>query len=73
MELAKELRETKPGDEEAYAEKWLELMKHYSDVLPTLPIYSNVYFDFFANDLMEYAPNAHWAWPSAILYAYIAE
>ena len=45
-------------------------MKRYSDVLPTLPIYSNIYFDFFANDLMDYEPNAHWSWTSAILYAY---
>jgi len=73
MELAKELRETEAGDVETYTERWLELMKHYSDVLPTLPIYSNVYYDFFANDLMDFAPNAHWSWPSAIMYAYFAE
>ena len=70
LELAKNLRETEPGDEETYTERWLELMKRYSDVLPTLPIYSNIYFDFFANDLMDYEPNAHWSWTSAILYAY---
>ena len=73
MDLAFDLRATTPGDEEEYSERWLELMKHYSDLLPTLPIYSNVYYDFFANDLMDYAPNAHWAWASAILYSYIAE
>lgn len=73
MKLAERLRETKPGDEEKYAERWLELMKEYSEVLPTLPIYSNIYYDFFANDLMDYEPNAHWSWPSAIVYAYFAE
>lgn len=73
MDLAFALRATTPGDEEEYSERWLELMKHYSDLLPTLPIYSNVYYDFFANDLMDYAPNAHWAWASAIVYSYIAE
>lgn len=72
MELAKNLRETEPGDEETYSERWLELMKRYSEVLPTLPIYSNIYFDFYANDLMDYEPNAHWSWTSAILYAYFA-
>ena len=72
MELAKTLRETEPGDEEGYSERWLELMKRFSDVLPTLPIYSNIYFDFYANDLMDYEPNAHWSWTSAILYAYFA-
>ena len=72
MELAKSLRETEPGDEETYTGRWLELMKRYSEVLPTLPIYSNIYFDFYANDLMDYEPNAHWSWTSAILYAYFA-
>ena len=73
MDLAFDLRATTPGNEEEYTERWLELMKHYSDLLPTLPIYSNVYYDFFANDLMDYAPNSHWAWASAIVYSYFAE
>ena len=73
MDLAYELRATTPGDEDQYSERWLDLMKHYSDLLPTLPIYSNVYYDFFATDLMDYAPNAHWAWASAIIYSYMAE
>lgn len=73
MELALNLRRTPAGQEETYIERWVELMKHYSDLLPTLPIYSNVYYDFFANDLMQYEPNSHWGWASAILYSYFAE
>lgn len=73
MELAMELRQTDPGDEETFTARWLELMKRFSDVLPTLPIYSNIYYDFYDSTLMDYAPNAHWSWPSAILYAYFAE
>lgn len=73
MALTKELRETEPGDDEAYTERWLAVVKRFSDVLPTLPIYSNIYYDFFTSDLMGYQPNAHWSWPSAIIYAYFAE
>ena len=73
MKLALELRQTQPGDEETYTERWMALMKCFSDVLPTLPIYSNVYYDFFDSSLADYAPNAHWSWPSAILYAYFAQ
>ena len=46
MAIALELRQTDPGDEETYTERWMELMQRFSDVLPTLPIYSNVYYDF---------------------------
>ena len=73
MQIAKDLRETEAGEEEAYVERWMELMQRFSEVLPTLPIYSNIYYDFYANDLMDYAPNSHWSWTSAILYAYVAQ
>lgn len=73
MKLAKSLRETTPGDEEGYGERWLKLMARYSEVLPTLPIYSNIYYDFFINELQEYQPNALWSWAAAIQYAWIGE
>ncbi len=73
LELAKALRETTPGDNEGYIERWLSLMQRYSDLLPTVPIYSNVYFDFIGNHVQNYAPNAHWSWPAALLYTYSGE
>jgi len=73
LELAKDLRETTPGDNEGYIERWLNLMQRYSDLLPTVPIYSNVYFDFMENQVQNYAPNAHWSWPAALLYTYLGE
>jgi peptide/nickel transport system substrate-binding protein len=73
LALAKQLRETQPGDEAGYAERWLALMQRYSEVLPTVPLYSNVYFDFVSNGVQEYAPSSHWSWPAALLYAYTGE
>lgn len=73
MQLAQALRSTEPGDTETYTQRWLALMKRYSEVLPTLPLYSNVYFDFYRGDLQEYTPSAHWSWPSAVLNAYLGE
>lgn len=73
MELAKSLRETTPGDEAEYGVRWLKLMERFSEVLPTLPLYSNIYFDFYTASLMDYTPNALWSWAAAIQYAYVAE
>ncbi len=56
MELAKSLRETPSGDEEEYGARWLKLMKRFSEVLPTLPLYFNIYFDFFTTSLRDYTP-----------------
>lgn len=73
LSLAKNLRETTPGDEATYTERWLKLMQRYSEVLPTIPLYSNVYYDFIGNQVQGYLPNAHWSWPSALLYTYLGE
>lgn len=73
MELAGEMRDTTAGDVEAYTEAWLAFEKRFSDVLPTLPIYTNVYYDFCSNRVEGYAPDAHITWTQAILYAEVAE
>jgi peptide/nickel transport system substrate-binding protein len=73
LKLAKTLRETTPGDEATYVDRWLKLMKQYSDVLPTVPLYSNVYYDFTDNTVQDYLPNAHWSWSAALMYTYIGE
>lgn len=71
--LAAEMRRTDPTNSEEFLQHWIKMIKRYSDVLPTLPIYSNVYFDFYRTELEGYAPNAHWSWPPSILYAYLQQ
>lgn len=71
--LAKDMRETQSDDTEGYLAKWMNFQKHWVDVLPCAPIYSNVYFDFYTPELYEYAPNTHWSWASSIVYATFEE
>lgn len=71
--MSKRLRETPPGEDEEYIARWLTLMKRYSVVLPTVPIYSNMYVDIEAMDIQGYDPNSTWSWPVALLYTYIGE
>jgi len=73
MEWAGKMRETKAGDVETYTANWLGFEKRFSDVLPTLPLYTNVYYDFCSNRVKGYAPDAHITWTQAILYAEVAE
>jgi len=73
LKLAKTLRETQPGQDTTYVDRWLKLMEYYSDALPTVPLYSNVYYDFTDNQVQDYLPNAHWSWPSALMYTYLGE
>jgi len=73
MQLAWKMRKTEPLDLLAYEKNWLKFQTRFNAVLPTIPLYSNVYFDFFTDRLQNYEPNAYYSWPTAILYAYVAE
>lgn len=70
---AARLRSTTPGDTERYLQRWQQLMTIFNDELPAIPLYSNMYFDFYANRVQNYAANAHWSWSAAILYTWVAE
>lgn len=69
MQLADDLRRTEPEDLEAYVAKWLALQTHYAQILPTYPLYSNIYVDFFTPWLYEYEPNIHSGFAESIIYA----
>ena len=69
LSLAQAMHATVPGDMDAYKALWVKLMQRYSDVLPTMPLYSNTYYDFCSSRLSGYDIAAHTTWTQAILYA----
>lgn len=71
--LACNLRQTEPGDVLGYCQKWIALQEYYSEVLPTLPIYSNVYFDFYTSSLQDYDIAGDISWATAIVGAYLSD
>ena len=72
-DLAVKMRETEPGDIIGYLENWLNFQKQMNKALPILPVYSNVYYDFFTNTLHDYAIAQNSTWAQAIMPAYLAE
>ena len=72
-ELAVTLRRTKPGDLYDYCVNWLAFQQRFMEILPALPIYSNMYFDFYLNELQDYEISANISWPQAINSAYFGE
>ena len=73
MNLAWKMHKTEPMDLLTYEKNWLAFQKRFNELLPTVPLYSNVYFDFHNDQLQNYEPNAYYSWASAILYAYVGE
>ena len=73
--LALELRRTEPEALLEYAQKWVAFQEYFSEKVPMLPLYSNIYYDFFAQELQGYRPDGEEMknWPTALLHAYLAE
>ena len=67
------MRKTDPGDLYDYVSKWVSFQERYNEVLPTIPIYSNIYFDFYVPQLQNYFVTAHVTWTQAILESYWGE
>ena len=67
------MRKTDPQDVYDYVSKWISFQERYNEVLPTIPIYSNIYFDFYTSQLQNYYITAHVTWTQAILEAYFGE
>jgi len=68
--LAVNMRKTEPGDLYTYVEKWMAFQDRYNEVLPTIPVYSNIYSDFYVDYLQNYVITAQVTWSQAILLAY---
>ena len=69
---AKAMRETEPGDIFEYVSEWVTFQKRYNEVLPTIPIYSNIYADLWNQYLQNYYITGQVTWSQAILPAYFA-
>ena len=67
------MRQTHPEDIYDYVSKWISFQERYNEVLPTIPLYSNIYFDFITNQLQNYHITAHVTWTQAILESYFGE
>ena len=70
---AENMRKTEPGDIYDYVSKWVSFQERYNEVLPTIPVYSNIYFDFYVPELQNYHITAHVTWTQAILESYWGE
>ena len=66
------MRRTEPGSYYEYVEKWMTFQERYNTVLPSIPIYSNIYYDFYSNYLQNYNITNNVTWSQAILPAYFA-
>lgn len=72
-DLAVAMRQTESGNVLEYCQKWLAFQQKYAEVLPTIPVYSNVYFDFYSSTLHDYDVSANLTWTQAVVGAYLGD
>ena len=68
-DLALEMDRTEPNDTFSYMRKWVGFQERLSETLPILPVYINVYFDFYTRNLHNYWIADHTTWANAIVAA----
>ena len=70
--LAQSMIHTEPGDILEYCKNWIRFQERFNQTLPMLPVYANVYFDFYTGLLRDYDIEASVGWGQAILGAYLS-
>lgn len=61
----------KPYERDKYLDLWTDYVLRFNEVLPELPLYSNLYYTFYDAKLKNFAPSLLWEFERAILDAYI--
>lgn len=67
--LADDMDHTEPKDILGYMQKWVLFQERFSELLPLIPVYSNIYFDFYTRELDEYWIEENISWGKAIVAA----
>ena len=73
MKLAIAMRKTEPGNAAEYCKRWMAFQLYWNEVLPMIPLYSNVYFDFHTARLQNYEISENTTWSEAILRARLSD
>ena len=70
---AVDMRQTEPGSVLEYVNEWILFVERFNDTLPMIPMYSNVYFDFFTPLLQDYYISQNQSWGQAIIGSVLGE
>lgn len=71
--LAKKMVLNDAADRDAFKADFVEFIAYWNELLPDLPLYSNIYHDFFNEKLHNFNNNSLVRTSQALLYAYVVE
>lgn len=67
--IALDMKRTDPQDQKGWAEKWILFQKRWNTLMPDIPLYSDIYHDFFNPKIVGYDSSPTWQFQYAILRA----
>ena len=71
--MSAEVYRTELMDLQGFIRKWLDLQIELAETVPVIPLYSNVYFDFYETELRDYRIEEYLGWGNAIVAAWLGE
>ena len=72
-QLALDMVRTEPEDLTGFEQKWVRLQERITATLPLVPVYTNVYFDFYTRKLHNYQITSALTWGEAVASAYMSD
>ena len=72
-EAAYHVSHSEPGDLLGYCTNWIAYQKRFMELLPAIPVYSNVYYDFYEKELHGYYPLESVSWAQGITGSYLGD
>ena len=60
-----------PSDREGYLDLWQQFILKWNELLPEIPLYSNVYYTIYPDWLNDFVESSLWEFNQAIVYASI--
>jgi len=64
---------TDPTDRDGFKTKFVSFIDRWNELMPDIPLYSNIYHDFYNEKLKNYEPNSLVELYHPIIYAYVTE
>ena len=69
--MSVEVYHTDKLDLQEFERKWLNLQIEVAETVPVIPLYSNVYIDFYESELLGYRVENYLGWGNAIVAAWL--
>ena len=67
--IALDMKRTDPQDLKGWTDKWIRFQKRWNYLMPDIPLYSDIYHDFFNPRIVNYDSSSTWDFAYAILRA----